>query len=43
LKFLVVALRCGQRVVGSWRGDGLDAGKRVGDDVVLTGNVAYIC
>jgi hypothetical protein len=43
LKFFVVVLCCGQCVVGYWRGDGLDAGNSIGDDVVLTRDVAYIC
>jgi hypothetical protein len=42
LKFVVVVLCCGQCFVGYWHGDGLDAGKCVGDDVVLTGDVTYI-
>jgi hypothetical protein len=43
LKFFVVVLCCGQCVVDYWRSDGLDAGKRVGDDVVLIRDVTYIC
>jgi hypothetical protein len=41
-KFIVGVLSRGQCVVSDWRGDGLDAGQRAGDDVVLPGYVPDI-